>query len=301
VEKYRYRAFSLCLESDIPLSELCPYDGEKIDVHISLCSGPIVANSFELIDFYIPSVGHFYIHAGKYIWVWPDPNAHLNHLKLFILGSCMGAILHQRGNLVLHGNAVEIGDSCSVFLGPSGNGKSTLAGAFIKQGYRVLTDDICAISFQHGIPYVIPGYPQIKLWRDSAETLGQDLSKLNSIYDRSDKFALPIADSFANQSLPIQQIIILNTWKEQRIELKQITGIHQFQAIFGNTYRQNFIRRIKQDQRYFELCNQLVHQIPIFSLTRPKVPYRLDELISTVLNHPTNRRYYETRPHLGPA
>lgn len=253
------------------------------------------------IDFYIPTVGHFYVYAGKNIWVHPDKNASLDHLKLFILGSSMGAILHQRGHLVLHGNAIEIGSGCSVFVGLSGNGKSTLAGAFLKCGHRVLTDDVCAITFQNGVPTVSPGYPQIKLWRDSAETLGQDPSKLNSIYDRVDKFAIPIHNSFVNKSLPIYQIIVLNTWEQQNIELKRITGVHQFQAIFENTYRQNFISRMRQDKSYFELCNQLANKTPILSLTRPKTPYRLDELISTILSHPATQQYYEPKQHQAPA
>lgn len=275
MEKYRYRAFSLCLESDIPFPELISDNSENIDVQISFCSKSIQAD----IDFYIPNVAHFYVHAGKHIWVKPDKGATFDQIRLFLLGSSMGAILHQRRQLVLHGNAIEIDGKCSVFLGPSGNGKSTLAGAFLKQGYRVLTDDICAITFQNNMPTVSPGYPQIKLWRDSAENLGHEPSKLTSIYDRSDKFALPIHNSFANKPLAVDQIFVLNTWERAQIELRRLSGINRFQAIFDNTYRQNFMKRTGQDQNYFKLCSQLISTTPLFSLTRPQSPYCLDELM----------------------
>jgi len=85
-------------------------------------------------------------------------------VRLFLLGSAIGALMHQRGLLVLHGSTVKVGDECVVFLGSSGVGKSTLATQLRHRGYACLGDDVCAISIgEDGVPYAAPAYPPASL------------------------------------------------------------------------------------------------------------------------------------------
>ena len=72
----------------------------------------------------------------------PDSN-----VRLFLLGSAMGALLHQRGLLPLHTNAVEVGGRAFAFMGKSGAGKSTLAAWFHDRGFRIVADDVCVVGF----------------------------------------------------------------------------------------------------------------------------------------------------------
>ena len=67
-------------------------------------------------------------------------------IRLYILGTCMGAILMQRKILPLHGSAIEIDGKAYAIVGDSGAGKSTLASAFLKQGYQLVSDDVIAVS-----------------------------------------------------------------------------------------------------------------------------------------------------------
>ena len=67
--------------------------------------------------------------------------------RLYILGTCMGAILMQRKILPLHGSVIAIDGKAYAIVGDSGAGKSTLASAFLKRGYQLLTDDVIAVSF----------------------------------------------------------------------------------------------------------------------------------------------------------
>ena len=63
-------------------------------------------------------------------------------IRVFLLGSCLGALLHQRGVLALHASAIETDQGAVLFMGDSGMGKSTTLQAFIKRGYKMLADDI---------------------------------------------------------------------------------------------------------------------------------------------------------------
>jgi len=88
------------------------------------------------------------------------------------LGSAMGAALFLRGIPVLHATAVAIGDRAVVIAGNSGAGKSTLSAALIKQGASLLADDLAALYHGDDGYLVQPGFPRIKLYRESGAVAG---------------------------------------------------------------------------------------------------------------------------------
>ena len=93
----------------------------------------------------VEGIAEYAVEGGRKIWVKPAENAPTRNVRLFLLGSVMGLLLHQRGDLPLHANAIEIDGKALAFAGPSGSGKSTLAGAFHDRGYRVIADDVCVV------------------------------------------------------------------------------------------------------------------------------------------------------------
>ena len=108
----------------------------------------------------------------------PRPND--NDVRLFLLGSVMGALLHQRGWLPLHGSAIRLPDgTAAIFMGPSGVGKSTLAAAFRRRGYAVAADDVSLIfTGADGSPLLQPAYPELKLWAEAAAKIGEDTGRV---------------------------------------------------------------------------------------------------------------------------
>lgn len=61
-----------------------------------------------------------------------------------------------RGDLSIHAAAVEVDGSALLLAAPGGHGKTTLAGGFLRAGYRVLGEDTacCRVS---GHPVILPG------------------------------------------------------------------------------------------------------------------------------------------------
>ena len=110
------------------------------------------------VMFNVPNIANFYIKDGKKIIVSPLDEIDEDVLRLYILGTCMGTILMQRKILPLHGSAIEIDGKVYAIVGDSGAGKSTLASAFLKQGYKLVSDDVIAVSVseENPIPYVTP-------------------------------------------------------------------------------------------------------------------------------------------------
>ena len=109
----------------------------------------------------------------------------------------------------MNASAIATERGSAVFMGLSGAGKSTLAAGFHKRGYRVLTDDLCAISFRAGQPMVWPAYPQLKLWPNVLRKLGVDPGPLRRVRPELEKRGLPLGESFASEPrAPIRLYIL---------------------------------------------------------------------------------------------
>jgi hypothetical protein len=91
----------------------------------------------------------------------------LGHL---LLDQALPMVLGLRGIPTLHASTVVTPRGVCGFLGPTGAGKSTLAASFSTAGYPALGDDCLAIKEDRGF-FAIPGYPGLRLWADSAESL----------------------------------------------------------------------------------------------------------------------------------
>ena len=117
----------------------------------------------------------------------------------------MGILLMQRRILPLHGSAIAIDGKAYVFIGESGAGKSTIASSFMKKGYQLLSDDVIAVSLLDGDkPWVIPAYPQQKLWQDSLNHFGMKTNDYMPLFDRETKYSVPVAEQFYNKPLPLE-------------------------------------------------------------------------------------------------
>ena len=112
---------------------------------------------------------------------------------LYLLGSARGALLHQRGLLPLHANAVVLAGRAIAFCGHSGAGKSTIAAWFHDRGDPILADDICAVDgAATGEIIAYPGVPRLRLWRDALEKGGREASGYRRSFDSLDKWDVPI-------------------------------------------------------------------------------------------------------------
>lgn len=71
--------------------------------------------------------------------------------------------LVKLGREPLHATALEYNGRAMALVGDSGFGKSTLSMALIREGFRLLTDDLLSLSRKQGRLYALPGIPRVKL------------------------------------------------------------------------------------------------------------------------------------------
>ena len=212
-KKMFYKAFGLNVSSEISLPELPQLnENSLVDIVIKKADLTLLWEELageskyfvikeDLILFRLPDNAIYMIQKGKEIFYSPMNNAHEDHIRLYLLGTCMGALLMQRKILPLHGSAIEIDGKAYAIVGDSGAGKSTLASAFLKLGYQLISDDVIPVTLnEQNIPMVTPAYPQQKLWLESLNQFGMESNHYRPIFDRETKYAIPVSEQFASKA-----------------------------------------------------------------------------------------------------
>jgi hypothetical protein len=294
--QFDYRVFGLRVRSEIELPELFRATGAAApDVTIEQGSIPIVTQGEDdglnqvagALVLVIPKVGRYRIENGDRITVESEPGVPARNVRLFLLGSAIGVLLHQRGLLPLHANAVDIGGRAIAFMGPSGAGKSTLAAWFHDAGFKVIADDVCVISFDlEGRPYTAPGLPRLRLWAEALQLMGRDLQGLNRSFlsDEHEKFDVPLdAASSACSQTALAAVYLLDRGGE--FSIVPLRGIAAADAVFANTYRGGYLAKTRGQEQHWESAVRLVRGTPVFRASRQWDPTTLEEQCSRLLRH----------------
>ena len=285
-----YQAFQLIIQSALEFPELFPLSEERsLNTDVIIQYGEVSETGLEspikkglffqakqaVFWLHIPKIARFLVTNGHEITIDPFPGVDEDSIRVFLLGSCFGALLMQRGLYLLHGNAIQIGQHAISFTGKSGAGKSTLSGAFFKRGYSILADDVCAINAQGD---VIPSFPQIKLWADAAAKLTIDTSALRKIRPNIEKYAVPLGDHFQQQPLPLKIIYILNPHNKDEIVIQRLSGVEKFKPLRFQSYRPSYLKGLSLDANHKKQCGELANRITLARVTRPNSGFSLDLL-----------------------
>jgi hypothetical protein len=297
--KVMYKAFGLGISSEIPLPELTPASQSACEVDVEIRIDDRAEFKHELdnhpydhivkdraVLFYIPDHAYFYIQDGQRITVTPIQGADESLIRLYILGSCMGALLMQRNIYPLHGSAVEIEGKAYAFIGESGAGKSTLASCFLSQGYRLVSDDVIAVSLSshdHS-PKVTPSYPQQKLWKESLDRFGMDEHQYQPIFGRENKFSIPVTSGYYSEPLPLAGVFELKKTENQPVQLSSIVRLERFQTLFTHTYRNFLIPRLGLMEWHFSTSASMLKHMDMYQIRRPLDGFSAPKLADFILD-----------------
>ena len=231
----------------------------------------------------VPKVGRYLIRHGDEILVEAAPGASERNLRLFLLGSAFGALLHQRGLLPLHANAIEV-DGCAIaFSGHSGAGKSTLAAWFHDRGHRILADDVCVIGFgDGGTPLAFPGIPRLRLWREALEASGRATAQYDRSFDDTDKYDVPTGgassgvgssdrDSSGEEAavpLKLSAIYLLRQAEGESAAITRLEGVDRVETLVSNTYRGGYLKAISRTGEHLAACLKVARAVPVFRAGR---------------------------------
>ena len=274
-----YSVFGLRVHSEWALPEL-PQDPGQAEPDVTIRFGTIDSECRDAglhrlddgILFVAPDAARYRITGGSEILVEPFPAAHDRNVRLYLMGSAFGAVIHQRGLLPLHANAVEIGGQAFAFMGAQGEGKSTLAAWFHDQGHRIIADDICVIAFRDEQPIALPGLPRLRLWEDALVHSGRASKEYERSFEGADdwnKFDVPIGpDLLSRHPLPFAGAYLLET--EDEFSITQLGGLEAAETVFEHTYRGAYVDIADRQESHWTTSVKVVRTVPIFRLARER-------------------------------
>lgn len=275
-ELHRYRLFGLTILSEIPLPELVADPGAgPADVRVTLGTiaawpdaeaGMHIEGDEALLV--IPPAGRFLARGGRELVVEPFDGVSPRNLRLYLLGSAFGAILHQRVLLPLHANAVVVEGRAIGFMGHPGAGKSTLAAWFHDRGFDVLADDVCVVTPGPGAaPLAHAGIPRLRLWREALERGGREASDYERSFDDMDKYTVPTDLERALPAVPLSHLYLLEK-AEGEASIERLEGSAAVEAMIANTYRGAYVRLMGTTRQHLLACAELARTVPVFRARR---------------------------------
>ncbi len=294
---YFYTVYNLHVCSDFEIPELFSWPNgcqEKADLCISEGRisesqksglsqvGPFLFGDEQTVFLTVPDIARFLVQSGKNIVYQKLGNSRDDDVRVFLLGSCLGAILIQRGFLVLHGCTVKIGQGCVVCVGHSTVGKSTLAAAFMRKGYSLMSDDVCAIN-ENG--EAIPSIPRIKLNKNMADLLEINTGGLKTIRAACDsKFSLPLGNKFNDTNLPVYAVYELSVWSSATTIESDLNKVEHFSLLNRNLYRPRYLMAMNKKADGFRQCTELVGNVHMAQLKRPMHHVSVHDLLELIIN-----------------
>jgi hypothetical protein len=298
---FNYEAYGLHLASDIELPDLRPMPGagvpdavirrtalEGFPKEIGTDGLLGVQVSDDGVRIGLTGFGHFLVAEGREILYDPPAGADPTCVIPSVLGMGLGVLLHQRGVFTLHASGIEHDGACVAFVAHKGTGKSTTCANLHRRGYRVVTDDILAVTFNEaGSPLVHPAFPLVKLRPDAVPSIGvtaEDLPRIDARYERR---RLDVSGSFSSEPLPLKQLFLLEDGDE--IELIPLAGSKAFIQLLVHSYIVRILGRAAAGVEHFRDCERLVSGIPITCARRPRGLENLPGFLSVIeeaLNQP---------------
>lgn len=192
----------------------------------------------------------------------------------YLLGVALSFSLIKLGFDPLHSTVVAVKGRGVGFLGKSGYGKSSLAGAFLQAGYPIVTDDLLVLKEDAAGFSAYPGPPRIKLLPEVARVLigekvaGVPMNPLTS------KLIIPLNRKQSLQTVvPLQALYVLNPplagVRNDRITIRRLSQRRALLALLKHSFN-DWVSEPARLNFQFHLYSQIVSKVTIKFISYPR-------------------------------
>ena len=274
----RYRAFGLSIESDLDLPAL-PVTQAEPDV--TICAGAVPSDTIGGMQFrnweakpgefriFFPEAGRVAVNGGREIVYDRKAGADDSQIVSVLLGTGLAAAMMQRGQLPLHSCAVATPRGALLVIGKSGAGKSTMLSGLLEHGYPMMADDITGLDISEDSgPMAIPGFPAMRLWRDSLTLAGKGEAGLSRVRSDLEKFYVPVPH-YWEKPMPVRAIAYLSAYNGEDVLVSKMPAELRIEALSRFIFRKNFLRGLGLQRSAFETIAATVRSAELFRIIRP--------------------------------
>jgi len=184
----------------------------------------------------------------------------------------------HRGDFPLHAATVELGSGAVLLAAPSRYGKTTLALAFHRHGYRVLSEDL--VCCRPGASCeVLPGPALVRMRTDVYDGPPPGT---HVVVARSDRIYLGLNDDRKGSSapVPIKAIVFLREADDLRVEPASAS------VALADLWALNFRLATSEFRaRSFQQLSRLAGSVPTWNVYRPLRLSSLDATVALIAEH----------------
>lgn len=221
------------------------------------------------------------------IVVAANASADDNTLEHLLVDQVLPRFLSHKEHLMAHASAVTLVGRHALFLGPSGWGKSTLAGLLQRDGHAIHSDDCVQLRISNGRCEALPTYPSLRLYSDSVEALFPAIPTISRVASYTEKLRISRnLDESASGPVPVDRIFLLGNPSEGGAEpsISQLTPSQAIQALIAHSFRLDLGDR-GGNAGHFARCAAVVNAVPAFRLDYRRDFDQSTGLLNAILLH----------------
>lgn len=296
-----YRICGLNVAAEMPLPGANPLGHEPADTDVRVRLRPVPARlaaptaegpgwqqdarHFLLT---LPDEGSFLAADGTALDVAPAPGSPVEDILPFVLGTGIGALLYQRGAMVLHAATVARGGGGIALCGHSGAGKSTLAATLCRLGCDLVSDDLAALTLGEagGPPLVQPDGRCLKLFEPLIGRLGLEAGRGQPVRSGIGKHYVAPPAALPDP-VPLEAVyVVQEAAGPYAAGITRQPPLMAAQVLLNQTYRRHLaLNAARLDPRGNVIRSAVLRQVPVFRLNRPRDLERLEDVAAQVLDH----------------
>ncbi|MCY4148350.1 MAG: hypothetical protein OXF73_03160 [Gammaproteobacteria bacterium] len=210
---------------------------------------------------------------------------------IYILDSILAVCLHLRDVLALNASAIATREGAVVFAGSAGIGKSTVVAALCDMGYPLVADGIVAVRKNDvSRPRVFCGFPQIRLWTRSINTLQGIWSKNIQMQIRPELESFLVSvPYFHGKDIPLHAVYVLVSKNLEKIDTKPLAPVRAVARLIDLACRAHLLQGLGKGSGHFHNVTAIARYSTVECLSLPVIncpPATLAEQISVRLPPP---------------
>lgn len=189
-------------------------------------------------------------------------------------------LMHARGDLPIHAAAVEVDGEAIVLAAPRTFGKTTLAAAFLRDGYRLLSEDVTCIR-PGPVPAVVPGPAMLRVRRDVADSLELSQATAVAVPDDRVHLAVDVAERGDCVPVPIRAVVLLRP-SSDGLRVETVAQSRAVQELWPLSSK---LPTDADRARCFELLVDLTGSVPVRNVYRRLALEQLADTVSFVVDN----------------
>ena len=269
--------YNLKLSANLPLQKFglktAPSKDTDIKVRMGATLTAIPKKTYfldkEHSSVYIKNVAQFKVSKGRKISIFPHENVSLEEISGALLNFPIATCMSQKGFIVIHASSITKNNVTIMFCGQSHAGKSTLAYAFKKKGWEILSEDICVI--EDAEIFILNSQPSIKLSSESRVFLEEKYLKNEKVLN-SERRTLIHSETKNLRKKP--DVCFFLSW-QQKTEIKKIS----YSKVISHLLNYSFVT---SEKKFSKQILKLFKEINFYDLDIKKNFNDLDASIELI-------------------